>query len=120
MSAWLHHVGLEVRPEAADAEAAFWAILGFDEVPVPAAVRGRARWLQRAGQQVHLLLVAAPVVPQAGHVAVVAADWEATLARLRAAGHEARLRAEHWRSPRTQVLTPAGHRVEVLAAPPPG
>ncbi len=114
----MQHVGLEARREDAGAEVAFWALLGFAEVPAPEALRERSRWVQRGGQQIHVLYADRPTVPEAGHVAVVAADWEATLARLRAAGHEARLRAEYWGSARTQVHTPAGHRVEVMAAPP--
>jgi len=119
----VQHVGLEVRREDADAEVAFWALLGFEEVPAPAALRERTRWVQRDGQQIHLLFAGAPVIPGEGHVAVVAPEWQATLTRLRAAGHEAALRTAYWGhppSPRTQVHTPAGHRVEVMAAPPPG
>jgi catechol 2,3-dioxygenase-like lactoylglutathione lyase family enzyme len=117
----IHHVGLEVPRSGADAEVAFWALLGFAEVEPPAPLGERSRWVQRDGQQIHLLYAGAPSVPAAGHVAVVAPDWEAALARLRAAGHEAALRAAYWGrppSPRTQVLTPAGHRVEVMAAAP--
>ena len=43
---------------------------------------------------------------------------DAAIARLRAAGHEAAPRREYWGAARTQVHTPAGHRVEVMAAPP--
>ena len=120
MSTAVQHVGLEVRPEDVESEVAFWALLGFAEVPAPEALRPRSRWVQRGGQQIHLLHAEAPAIPRAGHVAVVAADWDATLGALRAAGHEVALRTEYWRSPRTQVHTPAGHRVEVMAAPPPG
>jgi catechol 2,3-dioxygenase-like lactoylglutathione lyase family enzyme len=115
----VQHVGLEVRREDVDAEVAFWALVGFAEVPAPEALRARSRWVQREGQQIHLLFAEEPAIPRAGHVAVVAPAWEATLAALRAAGHEAALRAEYWGHPRTQVHTPAGHRVEVMAAPPP-
>jgi hypothetical protein len=59
-----------------------------------------------------------PVAPPSGHVAVVAADYEATLQRLHAKGFEAEPRAEHWGSPRAFVRCPAGHRVEVMAFPP--
>jgi len=41
------------------------------------------------------------------------------LARLRAARHDAAPRAEHFGSPRTQVRSPAGHLVELMAPPPP-
>jgi catechol 2,3-dioxygenase-like lactoylglutathione lyase family enzyme len=114
----IQHVALETRREDGDAEAAFWALLGFREVVAPPALRDRARWLEHAGTQVHLMWTERPRT--AGHVAVVAPDAHgATLDRLRAAGHEPEPRAAHWGAPRAYVRTPAGHVVEVMAAPPP-
>lgn len=118
MSLAVQHVGLEVRREDVDAEVAFWALLGFAEVPAPETLRPRSRWVERAGQQIHLLYAEDPAIPREGHVAIVATAWEPALAALRGAGHEAALRTEYWGSPRTQVHTPAGHRVEVMAASP--
>ena len=46
----------------------------------------RSRWVQRDGTQIHLLFTDEPVVPQGGHVAVVAEDFDATFAALRDAG----------------------------------
>ena len=77
-------------------------------------------WVERAGTQVHLMYADGdPVVPPSGHLAVVVADYPATLDALRAAGHEPEPRAEHWGSPRAFVRDPAGHRVELMASPPP-
>lgn len=114
----IHHAGLEILRSGADAEVAFWALLGFAEVEPPEGLRERARWVERGGAQIHLLYDEDPVVPGQGHVAVVAADYDEVIARLRAAGHEARPRREYWGAARTQVHTPAGHRVELTAAPP--
>jgi len=115
----IQHVGLEVRADALDAEVAFWALLGFAEVAPPrASLAARSRWVELEGIQVHLLVVETPVVPASGHVAVVAADYEDAVAALRAAGHEAVPREEYWDAARTQVVSPAGHRVEVMAAGP--
>lgn len=114
----IQHVALEVREADGEAEVAFWALLGFAEVRPPGKLAARARWVQREGTQVHLLWVDDPVVPPAGHVAVVCPDHEATLDRLRAAGFTPEARAEHWDAPRAFVRSPAGHRVEVMAAPP--
>jgi catechol 2,3-dioxygenase-like lactoylglutathione lyase family enzyme len=116
----LHHVALETRRGDVEAALSFWAILGFERVPAPASLRDRAVWLQRGATQVHLLLTDDPVVPAAGHAAVVVQDYDATVAALRAAGHPAEPRAEHWGAPRTVATDPTGHRVEVMAAPPPG
>ncbi len=114
----LQHVALEVREADADAEAAFWALLGFAEVTPPPGLVGTSRWVQRAGTQVHLLLTGDPVAPPRGHAAVHAPAYAETLARLAAAGHTPEPRAEHWGAPRAFVRSPGGHRVEVMAAPP--
>lgn len=116
----VQHVALEVLKADADAEVAFWALLGLGEVPVPDSLRGRARWVQRGAVQVHLLFAAAPVIPPAGHVAVVAEAFAETCARLAATGRVPEPRTEHWGAPRASVRSPAGHVVELMAAPPPG
>jgi catechol 2,3-dioxygenase-like lactoylglutathione lyase family enzyme len=116
----IHHVALEVREGDADACVAFWALLGFTEVEPPGTLRERSRWVQRAETQIHLLFTDDPVAPPQGHVAVVARDYDATLAALRDAGFDPDPRHEHWGSPRCFVRDPAGHRVEVMQFPPPG
>jgi catechol 2,3-dioxygenase-like lactoylglutathione lyase family enzyme len=114
----LQHVALETRPADVEAAVGFWSLLGFERVEAPRSLRERAIWLQRGGTQVHLLLAEHPVVPPAGHAAVVVDDYDASVAALRAAGHRAEPRAEHWGVPRTVVTDPSGHRVEVMSAPP--
>jgi catechol 2,3-dioxygenase-like lactoylglutathione lyase family enzyme len=117
----IHHVALEVVEGDADACVAFWALLGFEEVEPPGTLRDTSRWVQRERTQIHLLFAEGdPVAPPEGHVAVVApGDYDATLARLRDAGFDPDPRREHWGEPRCFVRCPAGHRVEVMAAPPP-
>jgi len=116
----LQHVALETRREEVPAALAFWALLGFEQVDAPVSLHAQAVWMQRGGTQVHLLLTDDPVVPPSGHAAVVVDDYDATVAALRAAGHAAEPRAEHWGAPRTRVTDPSGHSVEVMSAPPPG
>jgi catechol 2,3-dioxygenase-like lactoylglutathione lyase family enzyme len=111
----IHHVALETRKADAEACVAFFAVLGFARADPPPTLRERAVWLARGTQQIHLLLTDDPVVPPNGHVAVVADDYEATIARLGDVDH----RAEHWGSPRCFARDPAGHVVEVMAFPPP-
>ena len=115
----LHHVALETAPADRDALVAFFGLLGFVEVAPPVALADRARWVARAGTQIHVLFADAPSVPAEGHVAVVAADYAAALARLRGAGFAPEPRTEHWGAPRCFVVAPGGHRVEIMAAPPP-
>lgn len=114
----LQHVALEVREADAEAEVAFWGLLGFAEVEPSGALRERSRWVQRSATQIHLLFVDDPVIPPAGHVAVVAAAFAEVSARLAAVGRIPELRAEHWGVPRAFVRSPSGHRVELMAAPP--
>ncbi len=116
----IHHVSLEVREAAADAEVAFWALLGFAEVAPPRALAGTSRWVQDAAsaQQVHLLFADPPTVPAGAHVAIVRPAYDAQLATLRDAGLEVLVRREYWGAPRCFVRSPAGHRVEVMQAPP--
>jgi catechol 2,3-dioxygenase-like lactoylglutathione lyase family enzyme len=115
----LQHVSLETRRADVDAELAFWALLGFAEVRPPEGLVGVASWVARAGTQIHLLYADEPVVMPEGHVAVVADDYDAAVARLRNAGFKIRAAREHWGAARGFVHTPAGHVVEVMAAPPP-
>jgi catechol 2,3-dioxygenase-like lactoylglutathione lyase family enzyme len=115
----LQHVALEVDPERVPACVEFWRLLGFASVAPPASIQGRATWLARAGTQIHLLHTEAPFAPRRGHAAVVVDDYERTLARLREAGHDPESRRAHWGAPRAFVRDPAGHRVEVMSAPPP-
>jgi hypothetical protein len=114
----LQHAAIETDPRDADALVAFFALLDFEEVEPPQSLRGRTRWVQSGATQIHLLLTDDPVVPPAGHVAVVAPGYEATITALRAAGHEVADRAQHWGAPRAFATAPGGHRVEVMAAPP--
>lgn len=116
----IHHVALEVRAGDADACARFWALLGFEEVVPPEALRASTRWFERDRRQIHLMLRDEPVAPREGHVALVAGEdaYEATLTRVREAGFDVDPRPEHWGSPRAFLRSPAGHRVEVMAWPP--
>lgn len=116
----IQHAALELHEAEGEAEVAFWALLGFAEVRPPGELGARARWVEREGTQVHLLWADDPVVPPAGHVAVVCREYEETLARLRDAGFVPDPRTEHWGAPRCFLRSPGGHRVEVMAAPPEG
>ena len=116
----LQHVGIEVAPADLDRAAEFFTLLGFARVEPPAALRDGFTWFERDGTQVHLMHEEHPTVPPRGHLAVVTPDFDATLARLREHGFEAELRRPHWGSPRALAIAPGNHRVELMAAPPPG
>ena len=114
----LQHVTLEVRPDQVRDCVAFWKLLGFREIEPPPLLRDRFTWVQREGTQIHLVPVDEPGVPTEGHTAVVAPDDEA-IARLEAHGFQPREGSNAWNAPRWFVHDPAGHRVEVMSAPPP-
>lgn len=116
----LQHVTLETASADGPAAVEFWRILGFEEVDPPPTLRDRAAWVQRGATQIHVMWVDDPVGPPQGHAAVVVDDYERTLERLREAGHEVEERAEHWGAPRAVTHAPGGHRVELMAAAPPG
>lgn len=113
----LHHVGIELR--AADVERAveFFELLGFARVEPPPTL-AEYTWLERAGTQIHLMPTAEPTVPARGHLAVVAPDFEETVAHLRERGFSVEDREAHWNARRARATGPGGHRVELMAAPP--
>jgi catechol 2,3-dioxygenase-like lactoylglutathione lyase family enzyme len=115
----LQHVSIETRPSDVDACVRFYGLVGFRQVEPPPTLAGSATWVERDGTQVHLMHTEDPVVPPSGHHAVTVDDYEATLSALRDAGFEPEPRREHWGAPRSFVRNPAGHRVELMAAPPP-
>jgi catechol 2,3-dioxygenase-like lactoylglutathione lyase family enzyme len=114
----LQHVALEARHEHVLAEIRFWGLLGFTEALPPAALAKRSVWLSCGPVQVHLLLAQDPLPSPEGHAAFVADDYSATVDRLRGAGVEMNDREAHWGASRCFVRSPAGHRVELMAAPP--
>ena len=114
----IQHVTRDILPSELDRSTAFYALLGFDPVPAPPSLAGRAVWLERAGTQIHLLFVDDPAAAgrrPPGHVGIVVADYEQTVERLGNAGHHVEPRREHWGSPRSYVRDPAGYLVELMA-----
>jgi catechol 2,3-dioxygenase-like lactoylglutathione lyase family enzyme len=113
----LHHVAIEVSPADIERTVELWELLGFELVDPPETL-SEFTWLERGGTQVHLMPTESPTVPPRGHTAIVAPDFEGTLAALADAGFACERRREHWGAPRSFVLAPAGHRIELMARPP--
>jgi catechol 2,3-dioxygenase-like lactoylglutathione lyase family enzyme len=118
----VHHVTREIPASELERCIAFYESLGFQAVPVPAGVAGRAVWLESSGTQIHLLRSAGAEPDDrqrrqrdAGHVGVVVEGYEATVERLVREGHSVEPRREHWGSPRSYVRDPAGNLVELIA-----
>jgi hypothetical protein len=114
----IHHVGLEVREEHVVDEVAFWAVLGWAAVPIPAGIDQRGAWFERSGQQIHLQPIDEPGIPFSTHVAIVDGNIDETALRIVDAGYELLERDRHWGARRIFTRSPAGHRVELMAAPP--
>ena len=115
----IHHVALETSRRDRERAVEFWRLVGFAEVDPPATLADRADWLQLGPTQVHLLWSDSPVAPPQGHAAVHISDYDETLRRLRDAGYAVEDRPEHWGAARAFARAPGGHRVELMAAPPP-
>jgi len=115
----LHHVTLEIAPRDIGRSLELWSLLGFERVEPPPALAETFVWVEREGTQIHLERNQSPTVPPHGHAAVVIADFEATVERLREHGFEVGVGREHWGSPRAKALAPGGHQVELMAFPPP-
>jgi catechol 2,3-dioxygenase-like lactoylglutathione lyase family enzyme len=115
----LQHVSLEVRPDQVRDCVRFWELLGFTELEPPPILKGRFIWIGKDDTHIHLIPLATPAVPTEGHTAVTSDNAEATVAVLRDAGFDPRPGSNAWNAPRWFVLDPAGHRVEVMSAPPP-
>src|SRR4029453_487399 len=104
----LQHVTLEVTPAQVRDCVAFWELLGFTEMVPPPLLRDRFTWVEREGTQIHLVPVDDPIPAREGRVAVIAGDYEATLARLDDAGFEVHEGSNAWDAPRVFATDPAG------------
>ena len=114
----LQHVSLEVPPDQVERMIEFWRLLGFDPAEPPEPIAAFVTWLQRDGTQIHLLHTEQATAPPLGHAAVVVDDFDATVKQLREAGFDVEDARELWGASRAFAIAPAGHRVELMAAPP--
>jgi catechol 2,3-dioxygenase-like lactoylglutathione lyase family enzyme len=115
----LQHVSLEVPPDQVERTIEFWGLLGFARTEAPKPIAPYVTWLTRDGTQIHLIHTEAAVVPSLGHAAVVADDFPATVQALRDSGFEVEEGQELWGASRAFAIAPGGHRVELMASPPP-
>jgi hypothetical protein len=115
----LQHVSIEVPPDQADRAVEFWSLIGFDQVESPEALAGTVHWLEREGTQVHLILTEGHTAPVLGHAAVVVEDHAGAKQRLIEAGFEVEDARQLWGADRAFAIAPGGHRVELMAEPPP-
>jgi catechol 2,3-dioxygenase-like lactoylglutathione lyase family enzyme len=115
----LHHVSIELPAAEAERTLEFWRLVGFERVEAPGAIAPFVTWVEREGTQIHLILTDQATVPTLGHAAVAVDDFDATVARLREHDFEVEDADELWGAPRAFAIAPGGHRVELMASPPP-
>jgi catechol 2,3-dioxygenase-like lactoylglutathione lyase family enzyme len=116
----IQHVSFEVQPDRLDACVEFYELLGFRRVTAPPKLADFVTWLERDGDQFHLLQLPETSHMNAGHAAVpLGDDYDTTQTRLRDAGHQVDDHEEHWGSPRSFVRDPAGNLVELMKFAPP-
>ena len=115
----LHHVSLEVPPGEADRLGEALELIGFERIAAPQALGDAVLWFGRAGTQVHLIVTDGATAPLLGHAAFAVDDFDATIAALRERGFEFEESRELWGERRGFLLAPGGHRMELMAAPPP-
>jgi hypothetical protein len=115
----LQHVSIEVPPSEAERTLEFWRLIGFDQVDVPELLGDRILWVERDGTQVHVILTEGHTAPLLGHAAVVVPDHAEAKQRLRDADFPVEEARELWGADRACAIAPGGHRVELMAAPPP-
>lgn len=115
----LHHVSLEVHPSQADRFGELLRTIGFEPATAPGVLGDAVHWYERASTQVHLILSEAATAPVLGHAAFVVDRYEETIGKLRGSGFEINEARELWGAPRSFLLAPGGHRLELMAAPPP-
>ena len=115
----LQHVSIEVPPGERDRIVEFWELVGFRSVEVPEELGDAILWVEREGTQIHIILTEGHVAPMLGHAAVVVSDHAEAKERLRGAGFQVEDTRQLWGADRAFAIAPGGHRVELMAAPPP-
>ena len=117
----IQHVSFEVKPDQLEACIEFYELIGFRHVTTPEKLAHFVTWLERDGDQFHLIQLPEASHMNAGHAAVpIGDDYDAAQERLRAAGHQVDEHEQYWGSRRSFVRDPAGNLIELMEfAPPP-
>ena len=93
--------------------------IGFRPTEAPEPLGDAVRWFERRGTHAHLIVTEGTTAPALGHAAFVAEPFDEALSELRARGFEVEEVRELWGERRAFLLAPGGHRLELMAAPPP-
>jgi hypothetical protein len=115
----LQHAGIEVPPAEIERAVELFTLLGFARVDPPPSLAADFTWVEKDGTQIHLMHEPHPTASPRGHLALVVEDFDMSLARLQEHGFEVERSREHWGAPRALATCPGGHRIELMASPPP-
>ena len=115
----LHHVSIEVMPADAERMGELLEAIGFERVGAPDVLGAAVLWFGRQGTQGHLIVTEGAVAPSLGHAAFAVDDFDAAVAAIRNLGLDFEESRQLWGERRGFVLAPSGHRMELMAAPPP-
>jgi catechol 2,3-dioxygenase-like lactoylglutathione lyase family enzyme len=115
----LQHVSIEVPPGELERSIEFWRLIGFQRVSSPEVLGDSIVWVEREGTQIHLIATQGHTAPVLGHAAVVVPDHGEAKRRLVEAGFEVEDHRQLWGADRAFALAPGGHRIELMASPPP-
>lgn len=112
----LDHVQLAIPPDSEDRCRAFYSgVLGWREVPKPAALAGRGGlWLDTDGAQVHLGVEQDFRAARKAHPGFAVGDLDGLVARLKAAGCAVDWDAALPGVRRFYTADPFGNRIEFL------
>jgi catechol 2,3-dioxygenase-like lactoylglutathione lyase family enzyme len=117
MSPRLHHVNIVVKPGQTDEIAGFYSdVLGLRRTTKPAegTTTGGAWFDIDATTQLHISERVDAVMHDDMHFGLVVDDFDATMARLAAAGAEWKEQADLFGGRRGSTRDPLGNRVELL------
>ena len=97
----------------------FWRLIGFDRVEAPEVLGDSVVWVEREGTQIHLILTEGHAARSSGTRRSSCPITPRSRRALREAGFEVEEARQLWGADRAFALAPGGHRVELMAAPPP-
>jgi catechol 2,3-dioxygenase-like lactoylglutathione lyase family enzyme len=113
----IHHVNIVVRPGEAERLLGFYTdVLGFARIAKPAegTTSGGAWFAIDDQHQLHVSERVDAVMHDDMHFAIVVDDFDATIARLAAAGVQWQPQPDLFGGRRGSTRDPLGHRIELL------
>ena len=120
LSRVLQHVSIEIPPDQVERRGRVLGLLGFEPVESPEPLGGYVTWVERAGTQIHLIHTDGGQRPGARPRRGRRRRLRRRARARRGRGPRGRGGARSlWGARRAFAIAPGGHRVELMASPPP-